>query len=89
MVGGGVDQKHAEKHDVSSDSTCLGVVDLKRDLRSYLYSFHIEEAMHSSDLDERNLLVNLLDVMRCCVKDGEKQHSVSDLSMEPLRLIER
>lgn len=26
--------------------------------------------------------------MRCDVKDSEKQHSVSDLSMEPLGLVE-
>lgn len=30
-----------------------------------------------------------LDVVRCNMKDGEEEHSIGDLTMEPLRLIER
>jgi hypothetical protein len=74
---------------MTSNSTCLGVVDLERDLRSHLYPFNVEEAVKTLASRERFLLVNLLDVMRCCVKDSEEKHGVSDLSMEPLRLIKR
>jgi len=57
---------------MSSNSACFGVVDLECYLGSHLCSFNVKE----------------VDVMRCDVKDGEKQHSVSDLSMEPLGLVE-
>ena len=30
-----------------------------------------------------------LDVMRCNVKDCEEEHSIRDLTVEPLRLVER
>ena len=45
VVGSGVDQKHEQKHEMSSDTTSLGVVDLKRDLGSHLYSLNVEEAV--------------------------------------------
>ena len=31
----------------------------------------------------------LLDIMRCDMDDGEEQHRVGRLAMEPLRLVER
>jgi hypothetical protein len=46
VVGSGVDQEHEQKHEMSSDTTSLGIMDLKRDLRSHLYSFNVEEAAY-------------------------------------------
>lgn len=48
MVGSGVHQEHEQKHEVSSDTTSLGVMDLKRDLRSHLYPFNVEKATNVS-----------------------------------------
>lgn len=45
MVSCGVHQKHAEQHDVSSDATSLGVVDLKGDLWPNLDTLYIVEAI--------------------------------------------
>jgi hypothetical protein len=88
VVSGRIHQKHEQKHHVSSNSTCFGVVDLECYLGSHLRSFNVEEAVIWLAWDGRVLLLNILDVMRCDVKDGEKQHSVSDLSVEPLGLVE-
>jgi hypothetical protein len=44
VVRSGVDQEHAEQHDVSSDTTSFGVVDLKRNLRTDLHALNVEEA---------------------------------------------
>ncbi len=38
--------------------------------------------------DFTKVAINSLDVMRRYVKDSEEQHSVGNLSVEPLRLIE-
>lgn len=64
VMSGGVDQKHAKKHDMSSYSTCLGVVDLKSDLWSHLYSFNVKETRSVLVSEEGILLMDLLDVMR-------------------------
>lgn len=40
----GVHEQHAEQHDMASDATSLGVVDLKSNLRSNLTLLYIEEA---------------------------------------------
>ena len=44
-VGGGIHEKHAEEHDVSSDSTGLGVVDLDSSDWSNLVLLDVEEAI--------------------------------------------
>jgi hypothetical protein len=56
---------------VACDATSLGVMDLQCDLWPDLYTFDVEE----------------VDVMGCYVEDSEEQHSVSNLSMEPLGLV--
>lgn len=43
VVGGSVHQQHAEKHDVSGDSTSLRVVDLDSGLRANLGLFNVEK----------------------------------------------
>ena len=45
VVSGRVDQKHEQKHHMSSNSTCFGVVDLECNLWSNLCSFNVEEAV--------------------------------------------
>jgi hypothetical protein len=44
VVSGRVHQKHEQKHHMSSNSTCLGVVDLECNLWSHLRSFNVEKA---------------------------------------------
>jgi hypothetical protein len=44
-VGGGVDQKHAKQHDVSSNATSFRVVNLEGDLRSDLALLDVVEAV--------------------------------------------
>lgn len=43
MVGRGVHQQHAKKHNVSRDTTSLCVVDLKSNLGSHLHTLDVEE----------------------------------------------
>jgi hypothetical protein len=73
VVGSGIDQKHTEKHNVSSDTTGLSVMNLQRNLRSYLCSLNVEE----------------VNVMCGSMKNRKEKHGIGDLSMEPLRFIER
>jgi hypothetical protein len=40
-----VDEQHAKQHDVTCNSTGLGVVNLQSNLRSYLHSLDVVEAM--------------------------------------------
>jgi hypothetical protein len=44
MVGGGIHEHHAQKHDMPSDTTCLGKVDLDCSLRADLIFFEVVEA---------------------------------------------
>lgn len=73
VVGRGVHQQHAKKHNVSRDTTSLCVVNLKSDLGSHLHTLDVEE----------------IDIMRYHVEDGEEQHSIGDLSVEPHGFIQR
>lgn len=70
MVCSSVYQKHAKQHDMSSDAASLGIVDFKRNFRTYLHALNIEEAEIVSDewLAES---VYLLDIMRGCVHNRE------------------
>jgi hypothetical protein len=45
VMGCGVDQKHAEQHDVASDTASFCVVDLKSDLRPDLDAFNVEKTI--------------------------------------------
>ena len=58
---------------MSCDSTGLCVVYLYRSFWSELVSFNIEE----------------VDIVGAHVDDGEGQHCISDLPVEPLRLVQR
>lgn len=73
VVGGRVHEKHDEEHEVTSDSTRLGIVDLQCDFRSDLSSLDIEE----------------IDIVSRCVDHGPKSHLVSNLTMEPNIFISR
>jgi hypothetical protein len=44
VMRSGVDQKHAEQHDVPSNATSFGVVNLKRNLGTDLDALDVEEA---------------------------------------------
>ena len=45
VVSSRVDQQHAQQHDVSSDTTGFGVVNLKRNLGTDLSALNVEEAV--------------------------------------------
>jgi hypothetical protein len=66
MVGSGIDQEHAEQHDVTSDSTDLSVVDLDSGFLPDLSPLNVEKAAF---VNEGHLLMNgnLLDVMSRCM----------------------
>ena len=83
VVSGRIDEQHAEQHDVSSDTTGLSVMDFKRDFRSNLCYFDVVEATPISGRSQSKLDIYLLDVMSCGVTDGEDEHGVSNLSVEP------
>jgi hypothetical protein len=83
-MGSRVDQQHAEQHDMAGDTTSFGVVNLESDLRSYLDTFDVEEAVVVSPYSVFNIRDHLLDVMSTGMQDREEQHRVGDLTMEPL-----
>lgn len=89
MVGRGVHQQHAKKHNVSRDTTSLCVVNLKSDLGSHLHTLDVEE----TTLVSLDVWITAgrysLDIMRYHVEDGEEQHSIGDLSVEPHGFIQR
>jgi hypothetical protein len=84
-----VDQQHAEKHNMSSNSTSFGVVNLESDLRTDLSALNVEEAGFISPVQHGKSDGCLLDVMSTCVQDGKEKHGVCDLFVEPLVLVER
>ena len=57
---------------MASDATCLRIVDFHRGFWTKQVSLNVEE----------------IDVMSRDVDDGEEQHRVSTLAVEPLRLIQ-
>jgi hypothetical protein len=73
VMSSGVYEQHAQQHNVSSNSTRLGVVNLERDLGSDLGLLDVVE----------------VDVMRRSVDDGKQEHAVGYLSVEPHGLVER
>lgn len=72
MMGGGVHQKHAQKHNVSSDAAGLGIMYLYRSLWSNLALLNVEE----------------IDVVSRYVDDSEDQHCIGDLPVEPLSFVQ-
>lgn len=72
MMSCGVHQKHTQEHDMSSDATSLCVVDLDCCFGPNLIPFDVEE----------------VDVVSADMDAGEGEHRISNLPMEPLRLIE-
>lgn len=90
VVSGRVHQKHAEQHDVTRNATWLGVVDLESENRSNLRPLNIEEARTISRNPQASMTkMSLLDVVSSDMEDGEEQHGVCYLSMEPNVLIQR
>jgi len=71
-VGSGIHQQHAEQHNMTSNTTGVHVVDLECEERSNLRLFDVEK----------------VDVVTSSVDDGEEQHRVSNLPMEPEVLVE-
>lgn len=72
-MSSGEHEQHTEEHEVTSDTTNFRIMDLQRRHRSNLGSFDIEH----------------VDVVTKCVNNRPEEERVRDLSMEPLRLIER
>lgn len=89
VVSSRVDQQHAEQHDVSGNSTSLGVVNLECNLRADLDTLDIEEAGTISTIQTTVWEIYSLDVMSASVENGEEQHGIGNLSMEPHRLVKR
>jgi len=71
VMGGRVHEEHDQEHEVTSDGSRLGVVDLKCDLLANLGSLDIDE----------------VDIMSSGVHHGPESHGVGDLTMEPDVLI--
>ena len=69
---------------MSSDATGFGVVNLKGDLWSYLNTLDVEEAAIVSTILAFEIKTCLLDIMSAGMEDRKEQHSVGDLSVEPL-----
>lgn len=88
VVSSGVDEQHAQQHDVSSDTTGFGVVNLKGNLGTDLSALDVEEAVIISTRSISEFCGSLLHVMSTRVKDREEQHGVCDLLVEPLVLVE-
>lgn len=72
-MGGGVHQEHAQQHDMASDTTGITIVDLQGGERSGLEFLDIEE----------------VDIMGSGMDNGEEEQAICNLSMEPLRLVQR
>lgn len=72
-VGAGKHEQHAEKHDVTSDTTRLSIVNLK--------------SRNGSDLSDFDVVK--VDVVSACVKAGEEKHGIGELAVHPQVLIER
>jgi hypothetical protein len=98
VVRGRVHEKHAEEHNMASDSTRLSVVDFQSAHRTDLGLLDIEEAasvratLFSNDatcliLGEGAYCV-LLDVVAGSVHNGEEKHGIGELAMEPEVLVE-
>ena len=79
----GVHEKHAKKHDVTSDATSLSVMNLYSSLGSNLRALNVEKAGKSVyiRLSDRRVL---LDIMGRNVDDGIDEKRVRDLSVKPL-----
>lgn len=52
-VGCSVHQKHAKKHNVTCDTTCLGIVDLDGSYRPDLGFLYVEEAVWSGSVSSQ------------------------------------
>jgi hypothetical protein len=89
VVSGRVDQQHAEKHNVSSNTASFGVVDLESNLRANLSTLNVEEAEIVSNLQISEHGEILLDVMGTSMENREEEHGVCDLFVEPHVLVER
>ena len=48
VVSSGIDEKHAQQHDMSGNTTSFGIVDLQRNLRTHLGPLHVEKAAQVS-----------------------------------------
>lgn len=74
---------------MASDTASLGVVNFDGSDRTQLVFLDIEEA--GDQLIMHTIITNrdLLDVVSCYVNDCINQHRISDLTMKPLRLVQR
>jgi len=73
LVGSGVHEDHDEEHEVTGETTRLGVVDLLSKLLTNLSTLDVDE----------------VDIMRSRVNHSPEEHLVSDLTMEPDILVGR
>jgi hypothetical protein len=88
MVCRRVHQQHAKKHYVTGNAARLSVVDLDRRLLADLAQLDIEETADMLEILRPSRMQYVLDIMRSHMDDGIEQNRVSDLSMEPLRLVQ-
>lgn len=89
-MGGGIHEQHAQKHDMASHTAGLSVVNLDSRFGSDLGLLDVEEAgfLSVTARFQRSARVNLLDVVSRNVDDGEEQHGVGNLTMEPQVLVQ-
>jgi len=91
-VGSGVHEKHAEEHDVASNTTGLLVVDIKCETWTKLGSLDVEEAEAKLApwFGQRRGVAKryILDIMSGGVNYSEEEGGVGKLTVEPQILIE-
>jgi len=68
-----IHEQHTQQHDMTSDATCLSVVDIQCRLRADLRFFYVKE----------------VDVVRSDMNDSEQEHGICCLSMQPLTFVQR
>jgi hypothetical protein len=73
---------------VTGNAARLSVVDLDRRLLADLAQLDIEETADMLEILRPSRMQYVLDIMRSHMDDGIEQNRVSDLSMEPLRLVQ-
>jgi len=70
LMRGGVYHEHAEKHDMTSDTTSLAVMNLYCSLWSDLIPLDVEEAVLLSVSYHSLNSIHILDIMRRHMHDG-------------------
>jgi len=67
-----VDEQHTQQHDMASNTTSLGIVNLQGYLRTYLNPLDVEETVHVSYRQTLEAMIDKLDVMGSSMQNGEE-----------------